>query len=386
MHYQSLAALIFWLSGGVLFYTFAGYPLFIAALARWRARPLSSPRELAPQPRVCVVLVAHNEQQVIAERLENLLASAYPPEKIRVLLVSDGSIDSTIAKAEALGDPRIEIVARTERGGKAAGLNLAISRRDEEIIVLTDARQRFTPDAIAHLVAHFSDPAIGAVSGALEISAATSATGSGVDSYWRYERFLRAAESRIDSCIGCTGAIYALRRALFTPVPDDTVLDDVVIPMQIAIKGARIIHDPAARAFDPQPLEPTTEQQRKQRTIAGNFQMLFRYPAWLLPWRNRLWWQLLSHKYLRLAAPIFLVTAFVANIVLNTRFFYQTTLAVQVLFYTVGTLGFLPGCRRLPIAALPAGFVFLNAMTFRGLHQFLTRRHRTGWNPTLPSP
>ena len=156
--------------------------------------------------------------------------------------------------------------------------------------------------------------------------------------------------------------------------------------MQIAIKGARVIHDPAVCAFDPQPLEPGTERQRKQRTIAGNFQMLFRHPEWLLPWRDRLWWQLLSHKYLRLAAPFFLLTAFVANIVLNAHYFYEATMAVQMLFYTAGTLGLLPGSRRLRILALPAGFVFLNAMTLRGLHQFLTRGDRTGWNPTLPAP
>ena len=375
-HSPLCALLAFWISGGALAYTFAGYGALMSLLAR--GRTLHRPAPATP-PDVCVVVVAHNEETRIAARLENLLAADYPPEKLRVLLVSDGSTDGTIARAQALDPARVSILAQPARSGKAAGLNAALAHATGDLVVFTDARQRFAPDAIARLAAHFTDPRIGAVSGALEIEAAGSAAGAGVDAYWRYEKSLRAAESLVDSCIGCTGAIYAIRRARFTPIPADTLLDDVVIPMQIAARGARVIHDPTALAFDPQPLETASEQRRKQRTLAGNFQMLFRYPAWLLPWRHRLWWQLLSHKYLRLAAPLFLLTALAANLALATRPFYQATLAVQVLFYTAAALGFLPGLRRLRALALPAGFVFLNAMTLRGFHHYLTRPDRTGW-------
>ncbi len=379
MSRTGLAETIFWLSGALLFHTFIGYGAWTILRARWWPRPLSRPAPGAPLPEVCAVVVAHNAGGLISARLANLLASDYPPEKLRVLLVSDGSTDDTVARAAALREARVEILALPERRGKAAGLNAALAHTTAGIIVFTDARQCFAPDAIARLTAHFADPQIGAVSGALEIDAARSAAGAGVDAYWRYEKSLRAAESRVDSCIGCTGAIYALRRALYTPIPADTLLDDVVIPLQIAARGARVIHDPAALAFDPQPLEPASEQRRKARTLAGNFQMLFRHPGWLLPWHLRLWWALLSHKYLRLAAPVFLLAALAANLALTAAPFYRLTLAAQVIFYTAAALGALPGGRRLRVLALPAGFVFLNAMTLRGLHHYLTRASRTGW-------
>jgi hypothetical protein len=198
-----------------------------------------------------------------------------------------------------------------------------------------------------------------------------------VDAYWRYERQLRAAESRLDSCIGCTGAIYAIRRAHFAPIPGDTLLDDVVIPMQIAVAGLRVIHDSGAHAFDPQPLEPASESRRKQRTLAGGFQMLFRYPQWLGPSHNRLWWQLLSHKYLRLVAPVFLCAAFVSSAVLVWRPFFAACFLGQIVLYACAVVGIAGGKGR--VFAIPAGFVFLNLMTLRGLRLYLAGSTRKGW-------
>jgi len=374
-----LPSIAFWLSGALLFFTFVGYGLLMKALARRCQRPLSSPDANAPLPAVCVILSVHNVESGIVARLENLLSADYPAEKLRVLIVSDGSTDSTIARIHALGSQRIEVIALPTRAGKSNALNAAFERCTSEIAVLTDARQRFAPEAISRLVRHFSDPAIGAVSGALEILPAATTTGTGVDAYWRYEKSLRAAESRFDSCIGCTGAIYAVRRALFTPIPADTLLDDVVIPMQIAATGARVIHDPKALAFDPQPLEPAAERRRKQRTLAGGFQMLFRHPAWLLPWGHRLWWQLIAHKYLRLLAPLFLTTALISNLALTTHPFYAASLSVQGLIYLCAALGSLPEARRTRLLALPAAFVFLNLQTLRGLLYYLSGAGRTGW-------
>ena len=275
--------------------------------------------------------------------------------------------------------PGSEIVECPQRAGKAAGLNLAASRCTDDILIFTDARQRFAEDAIARLTAHFADPAIGAVSGALEIAPAASATGAGVDAYWRYEKSLRAAESRWDSCIGCTGAIYALRRGLFTAIPEDTLLDDVVIPMQAAMQGARVIHDPTALAFDPQPLEPEAELRRKQRTLAGNFQMLFRYPAWLLPWGHRLWWQLLSHKYLRLVAPFLLLSALASSVALGGRPFYGFCLAAQLMLYFFAGISSLPAAQDWKFCQIAAGFVFLNFQVLRGLRYYLAGAGRQGW-------
>ncbi len=377
MHFHGLLVLLFMISFGVLAYTFLGYGLHIGWLARRRARPLSRPQEGAPLPAVCVVVATHNGEKNIVARLQNLLAAEYPPEKVRVVLVSDGSTDATVARAETVKDSRVTILSRPKRAGKAAALNFALTCATEEIIAFTDVRQHFAADTLARLAAHFSDPEIGAVSGSLEIAPAGSTTGSGVDAYWRYEKTMRANESRYDSCIGCTGAVYAIRRELFVPIPEDTLLDDVVIPMQIAICGKRVIHDPDAHAYDPQPLEPAAELLRKQRTLAGNFQILFRYPAWLSPFRNHLWWQLLAHKYLRLVAPLFLLSSFVANAGLMGHPFYAACFAAQLLFYLLAALG-CAGSRARWLA-LPAAFLFLNLMTVRGLGYYLARKSQSGW-------
>jgi cellulose synthase/poly-beta-1,6-N-acetylglucosamine synthase-like glycosyltransferase len=289
---------------------------------------------------------------------------------LRVLVVSDGSTDDTVEVVRSLGESRAHVLALQERSGKAGGINAGLAACDSEIIVFADARQTFAPDAIKRLVSWFGNERYGAVSGELEIAGATSGTGEGVGAYWKLERFLRAKEATSDSCIGCTGAIYAIRRELFAPLPPDTTLDDVVIPMRIAVAGYRVGHDPAAKAFDPQAQEPEVETRRKVRTLAGNFQMLFRQPGWLLPWKNRLWWRLLAHKYLRLLAPVLLLVLLLTSFLLRHQSFYLAALLLQVGFYVLGGLGMVTRLRS-KIFSLPAAFVFLNLTVVRAFFSYL---------------
>jgi cellulose synthase/poly-beta-1,6-N-acetylglucosamine synthase-like glycosyltransferase len=368
---------LFWFSLAVVSYTHAGYPLLMFLLSRMSPRR-RVPLEAKNTTSVTVVLAACNEEQRIGNRLTNLLTANCPPGQLQVVVVSDGSTDGTVEKVRALNERRVQLIVRPARAGKASCLNAALAAAAGDVIVFADARQRFEPDTIPNLVAHFQDPQVGAVSGELVIDAPASTVGRGVDAYWRFEKMLRHAEARWDSCIGCTGAVYAIRRKVFRPLPPDTILDDVVIPMQIATQGFRVVFEPSAIAHDPQPLEPNREQVRKRRTLAGNYQMLFRYPAWLLPWRNRLWWQLICHKYLRLAAPFFLVLMLVANLVALSHGFYWLPLAGQGLFYGLAILGLSNGQRKNPLFSVPAGFVFLNWMTLDGLRHYLRGTYQEG--------
>ena len=378
MKLRPLSLSAFWIGLAALAYTFVGYGLLIRLLARMRSRtPVR--RSPADVPHVTAIIVAHDEQARIVARIENVLSADYPPERLHVLLVSDGSTDETVARAQSIADPRVAILSRPACGGKAACINAAVRECSGELIVFADARQRFASDTISRLAAHFSDSGVGAVSGALEIEAAQSGIGSAVDAYWRHEKQIRAAEARWDSCIGCTGAVYAIRRTLFEPIPDDTLLDDVVIPMQIAVRGYRVLHDPAALAFDPQPLEPAAERARKRRTLAGNFQMLVRHPHWLLPWRNRLWWQLISHKYLRVFAPAFLAQVLVANAALLARPFFRLAFLGQCGFYALAVIGALFPRLKHRAVARPAGFVFLNLTTIRAFWHYLRDRDAHRW-------
>lgn len=370
--------LLFWSSLTALAYTFLGYPLLIGALAKVAPRPLKKSPPSHP-PAVTVILVAFNEEARILPRIENLLAADYPASQLEVLVVTDGSTDDTVARLRALADPRVRVLVREQRSGKSACLNAAVPAARGEIVVLCDARQRFAPHTIPELVANFSDPALGAVSGSLEIDPAATGVGGGVDLYWRLEKFIRASEGRFSSTIGATGAVYAIRRELFQPIPDDTLLDDVVIPMQIAVNHRkRVSFDPTAPAYDPQTTDPAKEKRRKLRTLAGNFQMLAHHPGWLLPWRTGLWWQLLSHKYSRIVAPVFMVTMLTGNAALVAEPFYRLVLVAHVAFYALALVGLmLPALKWQPFS-VPAGFVFLNLMTVGGCVNWLRGAYRQG--------
>jgi cellulose synthase/poly-beta-1,6-N-acetylglucosamine synthase-like glycosyltransferase len=377
---QDVCRGVFWLSLLALFFTFVGYPLCIAILA-WFAKSEEEP--LRETPTITVLIVAHNEGHRIESRVENLLASDYPPEKLNVLVVSDGSHDDTAARVRAMVNPRVRVLALPAREGKAAGINAGVAEADGDLIVFADARQTFARDAITRLATGLARSQFGAVSGELEIARSQSNTGAGVGAYWKLERFLRSKEAVSDSCIGCTGAIYAIWGALFVPLPPDTILDDVVIPMQIALAGYRVGHDPKARAFDPQPQDPLVEARRKQRTLAGNFQMLFRYPSWLLPWKNRLWWRLIAHKYLRLASPLLLALLLVTSACLWRHPLYLAALLLQVGFYLLAAIGMATHLRN-KVFSLPAGFVFLNTAVVRAFFKYLFGRDLSRWQIARP--
>jgi cellulose synthase/poly-beta-1,6-N-acetylglucosamine synthase-like glycosyltransferase len=325
-------ALIFWASGALLGYTLIGYP---AAIALWaRVRPRREQRG-SDTPDVTVIVAAHDEAQRIRARIDNLLALDYPTERLTVLICSDGSTDATVEVARSCADPRVRVLAFERRRGKAAVLNDAVAAATGEIVMFADARQRFEPESLRELVASFADPQVGAVSGELCFEAApgAGAVGAGVGFYWRYDKLIRRSESLVDSSVGATGAIYAIRRRLFTPIPEATILDDVLIPMSIVRAGFRTLFNPTARAYDRVAHSAEEEFARKVRTIAGTFQLFARHPWLLNPARNRIWLQTVSHKLLRLLGPLALASAFGANVLLLASPFYRLTFALQVLLY-----------------------------------------------------
>ena len=383
MSQEIVFRVLFWCSLVLLVYTFLGYPVLIWFLGRLFPAKSRPANEGAPD--VTVVLAAHNEGSRIIPRLQNLLASEYPPEHLSIIVVCDGSTDCTPEKIRQFDSPRVRAIVRSERCGKANCLNIGVAEATGQIVVLCDVRQRFAADTIKRLVASLNHPDVGAVSGALVIESAASAVGGGVDAYWRLEKFLRHSESVFDSSIGCTGAVYAIRRSLYKDIPSDTLLDDVVIPMQIAAQKFRVIFDPSALAYDPQSLEPDREKIRKQRTLAGNYQMLCRYLHWLAPWGHRLWWQLISHKYLRLAAPFLMLIVFLTNAAILNNEFYRLLFFAQCGFYLLAIFGAVFSSLKVPVLSIPAGFVFLNLMSVNGLWHHVRGSYRQGSWPIAKS-
>lgn len=364
---------IFLLAGSlcIIGYAHAGYPVVMALLARLRPQP---PRPLEPLPEaLSIVICVHNAELRIQDRLKNLLDGRWAGD-VEVVVYCDGCTDSTAANVLAMNDRRIRLLESTQQKGKAAALNAAIPACRHPLVVLGDARQDFAPDALPALAAYFRDPQVGAVSGLLEIAASSSGSGQGVDLYWKIERKLREWEGLFDSVIGCTGAIYAIRRSLYQPLPEDTILDDVVVPMRIVTQGYRVGYAPEAVAYDPQSLQPQLEKKRKLRTLAGNYQMLERYPHWLLPWRNRTWWQLLSHKYLRLAVPWLLLAVFLMTLLAPWSPLVVLLLCGQIMAYGLAALGLaVPGLKHKAVS-IPAGFLLLQWSCLRALGTYLEAR------------
>ncbi len=369
---------LFWVSFLTLAYAFLGYPVLVALVARLRPR-LVVKGDAGFTPLVSAVVVVRNGVDRIVPRVRNLLESDYPVDRLEVVVVSDGSTDGTEAALSTLADPRLCVLGREGHCGKASGLNAALAQARGDVVVLGDARQRFAPETIRAFARCFADPQVGAVCGALDVTPGVDAVSGGVDAHWRLENFVRRQEAAFDSSIGYTGAICAVRRAAFVAIPEDTILDDVVTPMLIALQGYRVVYEPAARGSDPQPFASGIEHRRKRRTMAGNFQMLFRYPRWLLPWHNRLWWQLISHKYLRLLGFPLLVSMMAANVALLHVPGYRVLLCGQFVFYALASLGILVPSLRHRVFALPASFVFVNWRTMLGLRDYLLASRKPGW-------
>jgi biofilm PGA synthesis N-glycosyltransferase PgaC len=376
-----MAAVVFWSTLALVIYTYVGYGGLMWLLARLRPRPrVARPQDAVPL--VTVIVVAHDEGSRIQARLENLLALDYPAERLEIIAVSDGSQDETEWRARRF-EPRVHVIACPVRRGKPAVLNEVIPQARGEIVVLADARQRFDKSALWALVRGFADPTVGAVSGELLLlkHGETEAAVEGTALYWDYEKLIRWSESRVDSAVGATGAIYALRRALFEPIPADTVLDDVLIPMTLVRHGYRVLFEPAARAYDWRVASSRDEFRRKVRTLAGNFQ-LFASEPWLLnPRMNRIWFQMLSHKGMRLILPVLYAALIISNLCLIDARFYQFTLMAEASFVFAACAGyFAPPLRRaVPLLVVPYAVCFLTWATIVAFVRFASGRQPVTW-------
>lgn len=316
--------LVFWACAGLLGMAFAGYPLLVGLQARLHPRPW---HRAAWQPTVSAVFATHVGGPALAARIDNLLALDWPTSAIEIVVFCDGWVPDVAERRAAY--PGVRFLSHPQRRGKAACLNDAVAAATGEVLLMVDVRQRIEPGALRALVACLADPDVGAVSGELCFEDPDTGFARGVDAYWRYEKTIRLAEARSGSVVGVTGALYAMRRALFRPLPEGTVLDDVLLPMQVVAAGSRVVFEPAARAWDRASSTPLQERARKVRTLAGNLQLLQLAPWLLDPRANPAWFRFACHKLLRLAAPWLSVTLALATVVLApAHAFYACALAM----------------------------------------------------------
>jgi cellulose synthase/poly-beta-1,6-N-acetylglucosamine synthase-like glycosyltransferase len=369
---------IFWGAALLIAYTYVGYAGWLWLRARLKPWPvLRSPQE----PYVSIVMVVRNEEQWLENKLQNLLELNYPRERYQIVVVSDGSTDRTDAILhQRAGDPRIQVLMNQLPRGKACGLNDAISLASGEIIVFSDARQKIEPGAIRLLMESFADPAVGCVSGELMLGDPESGEAvEGMGLYWRIEKRVRELEAASGSVVGATGALYAVRQELVTPLPAGTILDDVYIPMHVVKQGRRVVFEPRARVWDSPDLGSEREFSRKVRTLGGNYQLLQMAP-WLLSSQNPIRFEFVSHKLLRLAVPFALAAVLVTSTLLHGST-YRIALFLQLAFYLLSLLaafqlGLGPVGRVANAASI---FVILNTAALVAFANFMMGR-KPGWS------
>jgi cellulose synthase/poly-beta-1,6-N-acetylglucosamine synthase-like glycosyltransferase len=345
---HELLTAVFWLSAGLVFYAYAGYPVLIWLLSRRAVRPGGVPAiGDTDLPSVSLMIAAYNEEDVIGGQVRSALALDYPREKLEVVVGSDGSTDGTAAAVRGHTDPRVRLIDYTRRRGKASVLNSALPELQGEVVVLSDANTRIDPGAVRRLVRWFQDPAVGAVCGRLVLT--DPRTGRNVDSlYWRYETFLKRCESRLGALLGANGAIYAIRRSLFEPIPPETIVDDFVIPLLARLKtGCAIVYDGEAVAREETPPDVGSEFHRRARIGAGGFQSIGLLWRLLDPRQGWIAFTFFSHKVLRWTGPFCLVGLAASNVLLAGQPLYQALLLGQAAFYLTALLGALvPGRAR----------------------------------------
>lgn len=333
---------VFLCSAAFCVYTIALYPLLLALLARWRPRPVLKAHW---QARVSVILPVRNGERWIGAKLESILALNYPPNLMEILVVSDGSTDATgsiVRRARAGCAERCDLqLIQVPRQGKAAALNAGLERASGEILFFTDVRQTLDRESLRNLVDCFADPEVGVASGELVIREGAGMEEASVGLYWKYEKWIRKQLSSLDSVMGATGCIYAMRRSLATRLPQGTLVDDMYLPLGAFFRGYRVILDESALAYD-YPTRLSSEFRRKVRTLAGNYQIVGQYPALLGP-SNRMWVHFFSHKLARLLMPYALIAAAAASFGLPAPW-GRCVLGAQALFYTLAAADWrLPG-------------------------------------------
>ncbi len=363
--------LLFWLCFAVAGYAYFGYAIWLWLYVRLRKLPVL---QKPITPNVSIIIAARNEEVNLPAKLENLRILDYPRDRLQIVIASDGSTDRTTSILRE-NTPPIFPVILDESNGKACALNESVKRATGEILVFLDARQYIEPNAVSELVSCFADSAVGAVSGELLLETSSTAPSSdALGIYWKIEKALRKLESASGSVVGVTGAIYAIRRELYTEIPPGTILDDVFVPMNVARTGKRVVFQPSAIARDRLFSEKGKEFSRKVRTLTGNYQLL-RLSPWLLSPANPLLFRFISHKLLRLLVPLLLVLMLVASGSAAGPFF-QGIFWLQVLFYILAVLGsFSPSARKLKPVAIANTFVMLNAAAALAFYYFVTGRN-----------
>ena len=383
--------IVFWIALFIVFYTYIGYGILLYIIIRlkrlFRGKPqkavLPADEDL---PTMTLMICAYNEEDVVAEKMENTLALDYPKDKLRIMWVTDGSNDHTNELLKAY--PEVDIVFSPERRGKTSALKHGLRELKTRYVAFTDANTMINGGALREIARLFADPTVGCVSGEKRVAArkAGEMAAEGEGLYWKYESTLKRWDSELYSAMGAAGELYAIDPTLCREVPDEALLDDFMLSMYVVQGGKRIAYTPDAYGQEYGSSNIHEESKRKRRIAAGGLQSIWWLRTMLNPLRQPLvTFQFVSHRVLRWSiTPIAMVLLLLVNIALVVKgagMFYTVMLILQTLFYLMALAGWLQNRFGYKNKLLYTAyyFVFMNFNVFRGMAYLKSHGKSGAW-------
>ena len=390
---MTLVTIFFWISLGILFYCYAGYGVILFLLTR--IKQFFAPRKEKQSEDfvlpVTLIVTAYNEKIIIENKIANTLSLDYPPNKLNIIFITDGSIDGSEEIVRKF--PSIVSMHLPERKGKYAAIKRAMKQVQTPIVVFSDANTILNAACIKNIAAHYANEKTGGVAGEKKITRhkTMSAVGEAEGLYWQYESFMKKLDAGFNTVTGAAGELFSIRTALFKELEDDLILDDFVISMQICLEGYRIEYEPEAFAIELPSASLTEEEKRKVRISAGAYQSIvylkeclniFKYPL--------LSFQYISRRLLRwVFCPIMLVILLLSNFLLIcyqvTDIFYNGFLVAQIVFYLFAFAGWLlvRAGKRAGLFGIPFYFVFMNYCLVKGFIKFVKGKQSVLWEKSM---
>jgi len=373
----------FWFFVLIIFHAYLGYALLVYVLLKLKG---SKKEALEPFfPDVAFIVPCYNEASIIADKVKNTLALKYPQEKIKLYFITDGSDDGTdkeVSKFET-----VTLLHLPERSGKAAAINRAMQHIHSEIVCFSDANTHLPEDALINMMKHYALANVGAVSGEKRVfkKDKDNASASGEGFYWKYESTLKKLDAAYYSLVGAAGELISFRPALFTPLEEDSILDDFMISMRIAAKGFKVVYEPDAFAMETASASVKEELKRKVRICAGGWQSMKRLFFLISPFKNfKLFYLYYSHRVLRWSlVPLLLVLLIPLNIaLLGTGIVYTLFFCGQALFYLAAFLGHILANKNIRFKPLfiPYYFYIMNYAVFAGFLKFMKGKQSAAWD------